>query len=307
MKFEKNGVIAYFGIVDGEPQIKMQKGDNSVLIEKGQIKILAKSGNNEINIDTELMKIELVSENSGGAFSGDTTLGSIIKLDANSGDISVRALDGSSVSYISPTGIFTNKAETQMYSAAAGSNFATTAKSAIVGLGNGSVNFHEIFNDRYPEGQYRHYPFVAGIYARASNSGNAPAYAAYFDGDVAIRGSFFHRGKRTISKHLYNENYIFYAGNYDYLSVLNSSYLYPTDANSYIYINNDNVQDGKEIVIFNRNDNRSSLYIKNAILGNTNFQLAGGAIISLKYDSGGKEPYNNINKWIIISYRDNNW
>lgn len=116
-------------------------------------------------------KIVLESSISGGDYTMETDLGSIIEIDAGRGIVEARSKSGySAVSYISPTGVFANRAGTQALPASTGRTF----RAAIVGLGFANVNKSE-----WELGVDE--TMIAGVYGRASNSGTAPAYGGYFE------------------------------------------------------------------------------------------------------------------------------
>lgn len=120
----------------------------------------------KIELDAVNKRIEIKSSTSGGEYSQEKTLGADILLDAENGVIDVRSTNGSAMSYISPTGIFANRAGTDCIPATAG----TTNRAAMVALGNGNVEKDYASSDGN---------FITGLYAAASNSGTAPAFGAY--------------------------------------------------------------------------------------------------------------------------------
>lgn len=126
----------------------------------------------KITLDATGAKIKVESSRSGGDYSTNKYLGSIINIDAYNGYIEARSKSSSSrVSYMSPSGIFSNNAETNAVSAVLG----VTHKAAIVGLGFGTVNKSDWQNEN----------FLAGVYGRASNDGSAPAYGGFFQNLMA--------------------------------------------------------------------------------------------------------------------------
>ena len=128
---------------------------------------------NIIKLDATTPQILVQSSTSGGSYSEETTLGSKITISGSQGIVRVEATDSSvnAVSYLSPTGVFANRAGTQAVSAVTG----YTRRGAIVGLGYGSLaaSTWGANNDE---------AMLAGIYGRASNStyNGAPAYGGYF-------------------------------------------------------------------------------------------------------------------------------
>lgn len=133
---------------------------------------------NKIILDASMARILIESSRSGGDYSESQYQGSKITIDANNGLIEARSKSNSRVTYMSPTGIFCNNAETQAVSAILG----YTHKASIVGLGFGTVNKSDWNNEN----------FLAGVYGRASNSGTAPAYGGFFQNLMAA-GLFLHR------------------------------------------------------------------------------------------------------------------
>lgn len=115
-------------------------------------------------------KIILESSNSGGDYSMETTKGSKITLDATQGIIRSEATDGTSaVSYLSPTGIFANRAGTESMPVSSG----CTYRASVVGLGFANVDKQDwLVNINQT--------MIAGVFGRAYNSGNAPAYGGFF-------------------------------------------------------------------------------------------------------------------------------
>lgn len=137
-------------------------------ISEGKI-VSTLTGENKITLDAKNSRIEVVSATSGGIYSQEN-LGSIVDIDANAGIVEARAKSGySAVSYISPTGIFANRAGTQCVA----SSTALTQRAAICGIGYGKVD-KEIWQMGEDDN------LIAGIYGYASNSGTAPDYGGYF-------------------------------------------------------------------------------------------------------------------------------
>ena len=114
--------------------------------------------------------IKIVSNTAGGDNSLSNTMNSTIKLDSQTGVVETRSTKSySSVSYMSPTGIFANHAGTDGMPSSTG----YTHRGAIVGLGFGNVN-KSTWAINADE------TIVAGVYGRASNTGTAPAYGGFF-------------------------------------------------------------------------------------------------------------------------------
>lgn len=137
-------------------------------ISGGKIVSTLENGN-RIELDAVNKRIRIISSSSGGDYSQET-LGSNITLDANSGIVEARATGGiSAVSYLSPTGVFANRAGTQCVSSTTG----TTQRAAIVGLGYGNLNRNAWSGNSDSN-------CIAGVYGVASNSGTAPCYGGLF-------------------------------------------------------------------------------------------------------------------------------
>lgn len=137
-------------------------------ISGGKIVSTLENGN-RIELDAVNKRIRIISSSSGGDYSQET-LGSNITLDANSGIVEARATCGTSaVSYLSPTGVFANRAGTQCVSSTTG----MTQRAAIVGLGFGNLN-----RDAWSGNSDSN--CLAGVYGVASNSGTAPYYGGLF-------------------------------------------------------------------------------------------------------------------------------
>lgn len=137
-------------------------------ISGGKIVSTLENGN-RIELDAVNKRIRIISSSSGGDYSQET-LGSNITLDANSGIVEARATGGTSaVSYLSPTGVFANRAGTQCVSSTTG----MTQRAAIVGLGFGNLN-RDAWSDNSDSN------CLAGVYGVASNSGTAPCYGGLF-------------------------------------------------------------------------------------------------------------------------------
>jgi hypothetical protein len=123
-----------------------------------------------IELDAKNNRIYIKSATSGGDYAVETGLGSKIELNAATGIIEARS-NGltSAVSYMSPTGIFANRAGTQCVAASTGLD----QRASVVGLGAGNLN-----KDQWYFGSDE--KLIAGIYGNASNSGTAPYYGGYF-------------------------------------------------------------------------------------------------------------------------------
>lgn len=140
------------------------------------IKSTMKSGNDPaMYLNGKTGKIHLKSTSTGGDYSLDND-GSEIDIDASAGEVSARNRNG--VAYLSASGVFCNNAKTNALPASTG----YTHYGAVVGLGLGDVNNDWEFD--------KESTIIAGVYGRASNSGNAPAYGGYF-WDLLAAGLIF--------------------------------------------------------------------------------------------------------------------
>lgn len=141
-------------------------------ISKGKIVSTLEQGN-KITIDAKGGEILLETSNNGG----DNVMpeyqdvyGANIKASLNNGTVEVRSKkNSSSVSYISPTGVFSNMAGTDGMPLSSG----YTHRGAVVGLGFANVKKREWAINAVDT-------IVAGVYGRADNSGTAPAYGGFF-------------------------------------------------------------------------------------------------------------------------------
>lgn len=121
-----------------------------------------------IELDAKNKIIKITSSNSGGSYSQEN-LGSVIKLDASSGIVETRSKSGySAVSYMSPTGLFANRAGTQCVASSLGLD----QRASICALGYGNLNKSD-----WQMGEDER--LIAGLYGYASNSGTAPSYGGY--------------------------------------------------------------------------------------------------------------------------------
>lgn len=141
-------------------------------ISKGKIVSTLEQGN-KITLDAKGGEILLETSNNGGdnvmsEYQG--VYGANIKASLNNGTVEVRSKkNSSSVSYISPTGIFSNMAGTDGMPLSSG----YTHRGAVVGLGFANVKKRDWAVNAVDT-------IVAGVYGRADNSGTAPAYGGFF-------------------------------------------------------------------------------------------------------------------------------
>ena len=141
-------------------------------ISKGKIVSTLEQGN-KITLDAKGGEILLETSNNGGdnvMSEYQDVYGANIKASLNNGTVEVRSKkNSSSVSYISPTGVFSNMAGTDGMPLSSG----YTHRGAVVGLGIANVKKREWAVNAVET-------IVAGVYGRADNSGTAPAYGGFF-------------------------------------------------------------------------------------------------------------------------------
>lgn len=137
-------------------------------IKSGKIVSTLASGN-IIELDAKNNRIQITSARSGGDYSMETSLGSIIRLDAYSGIVETRSKTSNYTSYMSPSGLFANRAGTQCVAASTG--YDQRASVCGLGWGNLSKSAWSLGTDE---------KLVAGVYGTASNSSTAPYYGGYF-------------------------------------------------------------------------------------------------------------------------------
>ncbi len=128
-------------------------------------------------LDGKSGHIKLVSTNTGGDYSLDNGKSSTIDIDSSRGVVETRNNNG--VAYLSASGIFCNNPKTNALPVSSG----YTHYGSIVGLGFGDNVNNEWFFEKDAT-------IVAGVYGRASNSGNAPAFGGYFQ-DLCASGLVF--------------------------------------------------------------------------------------------------------------------
>ena len=136
-------------------------------ISGGKIVSTLDSGN-KIELDAKNKRIRVYSVSSGAEYQQETLSNVYIDIDANTGIVKTR--DSSyNTAYISPTGIFANRAGTQCVAASTGCD----QRASLVGLGFGALN-------KSSWGMDTDERLVAGVYGNASNTGTAPYYGGYF-------------------------------------------------------------------------------------------------------------------------------
>lgn len=137
-------------------------------LSQGQIVSTLNSGN-KVTLDAKNARLRIQSAVSGGIYSQET-LGSTIDIDAAQGIVEARATNGTNaVSYMSPTGVFANRAGTQCVSATTGA----IQRAAICALGYGNLAKASWAMDADTN-------LIAGVYGHASNTGTAPSFGGYF-------------------------------------------------------------------------------------------------------------------------------
>jgi len=139
---------------------------------------------NKIELDASMARIYIESSSGGGDYAL-VDFGAKMTIDANRGIFETRAKNAPSysnaVSYMSPTGIFSNMAGTDGMPTSSG----YTHRGAIVGLGFANVPASTWAVNVVDT-------IVAGVYGRASNSGTAPAFGGFFY-DLFAGGLIFGR------------------------------------------------------------------------------------------------------------------
>lgn len=124
-----------------------------------------------ITLDAKGKMITIYSANTSALHMVEQLKATTINLDATRGIIEARTTDYDTA-YLSPSGIFANRAATQCVSATTGFD----QRAAICALGFGKLNRTEF--DSWKVGQESN--LVAGVYGTSSNSGTAPHYGGYF-------------------------------------------------------------------------------------------------------------------------------
>lgn len=135
-------------------------------MQAGKIVSTLSTSGNKITLDASMAQILIESLSSGGDYSLDSG-NSTLKFNASQGVVEARNANG--VSYISASGIFSNRPRTNALPASSG----YTHYGAIVGLGFGGT-----VNNSWAWGSPD--TLVAGVYGRSSNAGTAPHYGGYF-------------------------------------------------------------------------------------------------------------------------------
>lgn len=137
-------------------------------IEGGKIVSTLQTGN-KISLDAKQRRIYIESNNPTYGYQMESLSKTVVDLNAGTGIIESRDPVNYYTAYLSPTGIFANRAGTQCVSSTTGYDH----RASIVGLGFGNLNKAAWYmgNDTN---------LIAGVYGNASNSGTAPSYGGYF-------------------------------------------------------------------------------------------------------------------------------
>lgn len=136
-------------------------------ISGGKIVSTLNNGN-KIELDALNKRIRVYSTSSRAEYQKETLSNVYIEIDATTGIIEARD-NSNNTAYMSPTGIFANRAGTQCVAASSGMD----QRASLVGLGFANVDKSDfsIYDDE---------KLVAGVYGNSSNQGTAPSYGGYF-------------------------------------------------------------------------------------------------------------------------------
>lgn len=143
-------------------------------ISGGKIVSTLENGS-RIELDARSKCIYVYSAQSNATYQSEPLSDIHIDINANKGTVETRAADN--VAYLSPTGIFANRAATVCADPSSGMSHTAS----VVGLGFANANKKE-YNDDDEE-------VVAGVYGRAYNRGTAPSYGGFFD-ELRANGLF---------------------------------------------------------------------------------------------------------------------
>lgn len=174
----------------------------STLDDTSNNRILMQVGRYSGNTFIYEPKIILECSSSSGDYMmpGESSRGAIITLDATRGTVEARSKTDYDVSYMSPSGIFANRAGTEAMSATTGRTF----RASLVGLGRANVNKSEWSLDKLGT-------LVMGVYGSSYNSGNAMAVGGFFD-KLYAHGLILHRmaiSGENVTKYLnYNDTMV---------------------------------------------------------------------------------------------------
>ena len=137
-------------------------------IEDGKIVSTLQTGN-KISLDAKQRRIFIESNNPTYGYQMESLSKTVVDLNAATGIIESRDPDKYYTAYLSPTGIFANRAGTQCVSSTTGYDH----RASIVGLGFGNLNKTAWYMDNDTN-------LIAGVYGNASNNGTAPSYGGFF-------------------------------------------------------------------------------------------------------------------------------
>lgn len=174
----------------------------STLDDTSNNRILMQVGRYSGNTFIYEPKIILECSSSSGDYMmpGESSRGAIITLDATRGTVEARSKTDYDVSYMSPSGIFANRAGTEAMSATTERTF----RASLVGLGRANVNKSEWSLDKLGT-------LVMGVYGSSYNSGNAMAVGGFFD-KLYAHGLILHRmaiSGENVTKYLnYNDTMV---------------------------------------------------------------------------------------------------
>lgn len=138
-------------------------------IQNGKIVSTLESQASKIILDAVARRILIESLSPSYSYQMDALQKATIELNAGTGIVEARDPVNYWTAYMSPTGIFANRAGTQCVSATSGCD----QRASVVGLGFGKL-------DKSPWIAGRDNNLIAGVYGNASNTGTAPAYGGYF-------------------------------------------------------------------------------------------------------------------------------
>lgn len=138
-------------------------------IQNGMIVSDLNTDVSRITLDAVNRQIKIESNSPSYSYMQDVVKKTIVDLNAASGIVEARDPVNYWTAYLSPTGIFANRAGTQCVSGTMGCD----QRASIVGLGFGNLNKASWSFDKDTN-------LIAGVYGNASNSGTAPFYGGYF-------------------------------------------------------------------------------------------------------------------------------
>lgn len=143
-------------------------------ISEGKI-VSTLEDDNKIILDAKERKIKILSNNTNSMYQSERLANVIIDIDASKGQIEARS--NNNVAYISPTGVFANRAGTGCVPVSSGLDY----RASVVGLGFSDLSLDQrdlIIQDMNPQEEVK---LVAGVYGDTYNTGSAPSYGGYFN------------------------------------------------------------------------------------------------------------------------------